>query len=424
MTTISPTRGRTWRDLRVDGERLLGDIAGLARYGRDDRGGVSRTGFSAADNAARVHLVRTATDAGLDAEVDPAGNVLFRRRGLRDPGPSLLMGSHLDSVPHGGHLDGAYGVVAALEVLRTLNDRRVPMPVEPVAVAWANEEGSLFPRLFFGPRARTGSLAAPGEITDTAGRPLREPLLAAGGDLDRIGDAVWADGAIDSYLELHIEQGPVLERAGLPIGVVDAIVGRTMFDITVHGRAGHAGTTPMELRADALTAAARLVLAIEQLAGQDGVCRVATVGCAEIEPNVGNVIRASVRRRAEGREGDADRLRAAERAVLAAAARVQTVAGVVIEVVPGERTSPVPTDPALRRVIAAASERIGAPYEMLSSGAGHDAQIVADVAPVGMIFVPSRDGVSHTPAEATDDADLVTGANVLLHAALCIAAAD
>jgi N-carbamoyl-L-amino-acid hydrolase len=402
----------------VDAGRLLGVLSSLAEIGADPLGGVTRHGFSPEDARAIGHLSGLARRAGLQANVDQAGNLLMRRATAADTAPVLLIGSHLDTVTNGGPLDGAYGVVAGLEVLRVLSENAVPLAREPVVVAFANEEGARFPEPFLGSRALTGQLGElPHDVHDRNGESLRRALRAVGGDFDSVADARWPGGAIAGYLELHIEQGPVLEQAGVPIGVVDAITGRVVFAITLSGTAGHAGTLPMRLRRDPLVAAAQLVLDIESVA-RDGLCMVATVGCVDVRPNVTNVVPGIVQMTAEVRDGDEGRLVAAEQTIATAITRLREQAGVRVQLSVTARTAPVRTDQELRREISAAATGLGLTTMRLSSGAGHDAQIVGAVAPMGMIFVPSHGGVSHVPEEHTEDVDLVAGANVLLHTVL------
>jgi N-carbamoyl-L-amino-acid hydrolase len=406
-------------ELRADGPRLLELLRTFATFGADEAGGVTRVGFGAAENAVRRYLASVARDAGLTAAVDTAGNLIIRRdRPVPPGGGVLLMGSHLDSVVNGGRLDGAYGVAAAFETLLVLAEHDAPMRHEPVAIAFANEEGSLFPQPFWGSMAVAGTLTDPAAATDTTGRSIREPLADAGGDLDRITEAVWPSGAIAGYLELHIEQGPVLARQGYPIGVVDGIVGRTVFDIEVLGRQNHAGTTPMNDRTDALVAAARLVLRIREIAAERRACAVSTVGSLTVQPSVTNVVPGQVRLTAEIRDLRSDRLRDAESAVVAELDAVRAEFGVRVDTEVTLRAAPRPTDPLLRAAVADAANHLDLPWLPIASGAGHDAQIIADVAPVGMIFVPSRDGISHAPDEFTEDHHLVAGADVLIQSAV------
>jgi N-carbamoyl-L-amino-acid hydrolase len=257
---------------------------------------------------------------------------------------------------------------------------------------------------------------------DDAGRPARDYLVDAGGDPGRLAEAAWAPDRIKAYLEPHIEQGPVLERLGLPIGIVDGIVGRTILETEIRGEQQHAGTTPMSDRRDALATAAEFLLWIRQIAAEDHVCSTSTVGHLAVSPNTTNTIPGLVRLRADLRDTDPGRLIQAESAVRAAGARMQQETGCEITVQTVHQSAPARTDPKLRQVIADAAAELGLSGQVMPSGAGHDAQIVARIAPVGMIFVPSRGGVSHAPSEDSSDAALVHGADVLLGAALRLAA--
>ena len=405
--------------LRLDGPRMLRCLEELARIGADPAGGITRLGLSPQEHEARIFLRDQCLAAGLAADTDPAGNLLVRRAGPRHAkAPVLLVGSHVDTVVQGGRLDGAYGVVAAIEVLRTLHERGVGTPVELVAVAFANEEGALIQTPFWGSRALAGSLPDGLSATDRAGRPVSEYLAEVGADPDRLADAAWPSGSVAAYLELHIEQGPRLEREGVPIGVVEGIVGRAIFDIEVAGEAQHAGTTPMPARRDALVAAAEIILQIKRIAADRDLCATATTGYLENSPNVTNAVPGRVRLTAELRDISADRLDAAEAALRKECARVAAASGCAVEVGISSRSRPVATSPDLRWVIREAAESLGLAHLTMPSGAGHDAQIVADLAPIGMIFVPSKRGISHAPTEDTAPGDLIQGANVLLHSVL------
>jgi N-carbamoyl-L-amino-acid hydrolase len=402
----------------IDGDRLLRRIDEIATIGRSAGGGIERLGFSAADREARAYLVREAAAASLLASTDAGGNILIRRPG-RAGNPSLLLGSHLDTVVDAGRLDGVYGVVAALEVLQVLAEADVEAEHEPVALVLANEEGGLFPQPFWGSMVLAGRLAdLPAEPLDRHGRPLRGPLAVAGGDLDALAGAAWPPGSVTGYLELHVEQGPVLERLGVPIGVVTAITGRCVLTVRVRGVAGHAGTTPMVGRRDALAAAAHLVLAVEDLATRRDLCRVATVGHLDVRPDSPNTIADDVTLSVDLRDAEPARIDAAEAEVRATLATVAAATGTTIAVVARTRSEPVATDPALRAVVHRSARELGLPAIELCSGAGHDAQIIADIAPVAMVFVPSIGGRSHVPSEDTTPADLLAGAQVLLRTAL------
>jgi len=406
----------------INASRLLDRIETFAKIGGNSHGGITREGFSPADLQACARLSEEARLAGLDSTVDAAGNVLIRRpegvRGAKDR-RVLLLGSHLDTVANGGRLDGAYGVLAGLDVMQAIVESGAEPAYEPVLVAFANEEGALFPQPFWGSKVLAGALEMlPDDPCDHSGRSLRHPLALAGGDLTALRTAVWPAGSVAAYLELHVEQGPVLEREGHTIGVVDSITGRTQLTVEIRGSAGHAGTTPMEMRRDPVTVAARVVLAAEDLAREQRLCRVATVGWMEVQPNSPNTIAESVRLTIDLRDSVPSSLENAEEALRTSLASLGKQADVHVDIRVDARAAPVATDPTLRAAITASARELGLPHRTLPSGAGHDAQIVARIAPIGMIFVPSIGGVSHVPEEDTAAADLVAGARVLLRTVL------
>ncbi|WP_406498905.1 Zn-dependent hydrolase [Streptomyces sp. NBC_00846] len=412
---------RSDTSLRIDGARLLNRIDRLAEIGGSEDGGVTRMGFSDADQEGRAYVARQAVEAGLSALVDAGGNLLIRRPDdhQHSTRPPILVGSHLDTVANGGRLDGAYGVIAALEVLQTLHEAGAETDHETIAVGFANEEGALFPQPFWGSMVLAGRLdALPSEPEDYAGKPLRDALARAGGDLSQLRTATWAPGSLTAYLELHVEQGPVLERLGRSIGVVESITGRTHMSVQLQGKAGHAGTTPMEGRQDPLVVAASLIQAVQSLATKEKLCRVATVGRLEVQPNSPNTIPDAVRLDIDLRDSEPARLDAAEHTVRGTLAALARLGGVRATIESTVRSAPVHTDPRIRDAIAASATELGHSQDSLPSGAGHDAQVVADLAPVGMIFVPSIDGVSHVPSERTAPKDLIAGAEVLLRTVL------
>ncbi|MFY1671405.1 Zn-dependent hydrolase [Plantactinospora sp. WMMB334] len=407
--------------MAIDGARLLDRIERFAAIGRNATGGLDRVAFGDDDLRARAEFLREAAAAGLAGSVDAAGNILVRRPpGLARPDlPALLVGSHLDTVVNGGRLDGAYGVLVALEILQTVVEHGVELSYEPVAVVFANEEGARFPQPFWGSRALAGHLdELPAEPCDHDGAPLRGPLARAGGDLDRLATAAWPPGSVAAYLELHVEQGPVLEAGGERIGVVSDITGRTLLIAVVRGGAGHAGTTPMDLRCDPLAAACRMVLAIESLSREQRLCRVSTVGRLDVRPNSPNTIARDVTLTIDLRDGDPARLAGAEQAARDLVASIAAERGAEAEVSVGTRSGPAHADAGLMAAIAESAAELGHAHRTMPSGAGHDAQIISSIAPFGMIFVPSVGGVSHVPEEDTADADLIAGAEVLLHTAL------
>lgn len=400
----------------VDGRRLLDRLAALARIGGLPGGGVTRLAYSPEDVRARELVAGWMAEAGLQPSVDPAGNLLGRRPGGGARG-LLAIGSHLDSVVEAGPLDGAYGVVAAVEVADALTRAGVRLRHDLVVVAFSNEEGARGTPGMVGSQAIAGlltdaDLAAP----DAEGVPLGERIAASGGDPGRIAAAAWRE-PLAAFLELHIEQGPVLDAAPAVVGVVTGVTGRANVDVHVTGVANHAGTTPMRARRDALVAAAELVLAVQRL-GRDGHVRVATAGQISAAPGVWNVVPGAATLTVDIRDADDARVDRAIELLREAAAGVAARTGTRIEVRRGPSVPAVPTDPRLAGAVAAAADALGLPRLNLPSGAGHDAQVMARLGPVGMAFVPSVAGVSHSPRERTRPEHLVAGANVLLNALL------
>lgn len=388
----------------VDGPRLLGRIEELAKCTATPGRGVTRPAWSPAWRHAADLLVHWAETAGASCFVDGVGNVIAERPGLDSAAPALVTGSHLDTVPEGGRLDGAYGVVAAWELLAVLHDSAVHLRHPLRAVAFVNEEGvDVAPY--------TGSRAAAGRIGADELAGLAPILADAGLAPTPAADLAWP--AVTAFVELHIEQGPVLDSEAVPIGEVSAITGQQRGNIVVTGRTNHAGTTPMDMRRDALTAAAELVLRVEALAGPDG-CDVATVGRLDVHPGAGNVVPGRAAMSFDLRSVDDQRMAVAVERLRQAAAEVARARRVEVEVVPQPPVPAVAMDRRVRDAVAQAAVAAGLGCRALPSGAGHDCAILAGLGPTGMIFVPSVGGVSHHFSESTPDDALVRGAQVLL----------
>jgi N-carbamoyl-L-amino-acid hydrolase len=410
-------------ELRIDLGRLRGDIEALAAIGKDPTGGISRPAWSPAHEEARAWLLGRLREAGLAARVDPAGNI-FGRLGDGAPStPVVMTGSHIDTVPRGGPLDGALGVLAGLECLRTLAAAGVPLTRALEVAAFTDEEGRFYG--FFGSRAMTGSLdrALAARLTDPAGLPLPEAMRGAGFDLARAPEARREPGEIAAYVELHIEQGPWLETVGVPIGVVEGIVGIRRFRLTFVGQPDHAGTTPMDRRRDAFFTAAEYATKSRDLVvrGGQGVA-VTTIGVVDVRPGVPNIVPERAALLQELRDVDPARLDGLASRTLQAARRVARRRGLVLEVEHLMRAEPVRMSPRIQAAIEAAAEGLGLPTRRMPSGAGHDAQVLAAVTDAGMLFVPSQGGRSHRPDEWTDWPALERGANVLLATLLRLAA--
>lgn len=394
----------------LDGPRLLAHLDELATCG-GTAAGVTRLAWSGEDVAARRMVTSWLGPTGVPARLDAAGNLIAELPGRQAGLAPLVMGSHLDTVVDGGRLDGAYGTVAAFEIVAALaaGGERLRHPLR--AVAWANEEGVNAPA-FTGSRAAAGmavDLDAPGPD----GRPLRERIAEAGGDAAAFASAAWP--SVAGYLELHIEQGPVLDQMALPIGVVTGITGSRWGWIRFEGQANHAGSTPMHLRADAIVAAAHAVLAVERLA-TEGPASVATSGMIQGRPGNANVVAGRSEVSFDVRSMDEAALDEAVSRLRGEVDRIAGMTGTAGGLAIVASAEAVGTHPAMRSAVAEASTALGKPFIELASGAGHDAQQVARLGPMGMIFVPSIGGISHNPAERTDPEHLVAGADVLLAA--------
>jgi len=399
---------------RVRGDRLLGDLDALARIGATPAGGVSRPAYSDDDVAARGVIRDLMRAAGLTPRVDAGGNTFGARAGTEGTLPPLVIGSHTDTVPDGGRFDGALGVLAAIEVARVLRDAGV-MLRHPLEVAdFQNEEGGLV-----GSRIVSGRLAADAlGLVATSGVTIRDGIARLGGDPSRLGDARRGTGSVAGYLELHIEQGRVLERAGARVGVVEGLVAIQYWEVAFDGVASHAGTTPMADRRDALLAAARFVDAVHAEVTARAGRQVGTVGRLTVFPGGANVIPGRVVLTLELRDLDTGVIASLFEHIQRRALSIADANGTRVTMTPTHANPPSPTHPAVRRAVADAARALGLPSHDMVSGAGHDAQNMATLGPSGMIFVPSVNGISHSPLERTDDEDVVNGANVLLGALL------
>ncbi len=404
-----PTAG--WR---VNGDRVNTWLTELSAFGRNPEGGVSRVGFTDADLEGRAHVRALMEAAGLDVAVDPAGNLIGRLAGSTPGALPLLFGSHIDSVPRGGNYDGTVGSLAAIEVIRTLRERgyrnRHPLWV----TVWCDEESGLT-----GSRGFIGQLSAQ-ELARPyrEGRTLAECIARIGGAPERLEGYRYAAGSIAGYLELHIEQGGNLERDGAQIGVVEGIVGIRSWDVTITGEANHAGTTPMDQRRNALLAASELILAVDRIVRAEPGRQVGTVGRLAVEPGAQNVVPGRVTHSIELRDLSMDKLERLWRTIEAEAEQIMQRRGTTWAAVERAINRGAAAAPALRSTVDAAARGLGLSTRSMPSMAGHDAQSLAAIGPMGMIFVPSVGGISHSPREFTRPEDVTNGVNVLLHAVL------
>jgi len=410
--------------LHVNAQRLLDDLAALAQIGATPEGGVSRPALSPADLAARDWFRQRVTEAGLTFRQDGAGN-LSAILPAADPaaGPAartLLCGSHLDSVPDGGRFDGALGTLAALEALRTIREAGLNLPVHLEAIAFTDEEGDLVGLL--------GSQAVAGQLTQAAmdhprgGRDRLRAGLARAGLSDSSLLGAWRDPAsLLAFVELHIEQGTRLEDAGLDLGVVTSIVGIRSLWLTFTGQAAHAGTTPLDRRKDALWGAAAFIGRARALVADRFAPGVLNCGMLHAESGAFNIVPGRVRLALEFRHASEAQIDSMQAALLALAAEIAAAHGLALEVEEASRAIAAPLDAGVIAAIEAAAGRLGLRHTRLISFAGHDTQAISRIAPAAMVFVPSVDGLSHNPAEATRDEDEIHGADVLLHSLLILA---
>jgi N-carbamoyl-L-amino-acid hydrolase len=403
-------------DLRINGSRLWNSLMELARIGATEKGGVKRLALTDLDRQGRDLVVQWGREAGLAITVDRIGNVFMRREGSNPALPPIVTGSHIDTQPTGGKFDGNYGVLAGLEVVRTLNDLDIRTEA-PIEVAfWTNEEGSRFVPVMMGSGVFCGAFSL-----ETAYAARDVGGLSVGEELQRIGyQGEETPGAhpIGAYFETHIEQGPVLEDADKVIGVVPAVMGLSWYDCTVEGMEAHAGPTPMHLRRDALQVATRIMQETVAIANRYPPYGRGTVGMVQVFPNSRNVIPGRVKFSIDLRNVNEELLNTMHGEITAFVDRTSQETGLSVQL---ERVSyypPCPFHPDCVDAVRTAAAKLGYSTMDVVSGAGHDAIYVARLAPAGMIFVPCKDGISHNEIEDAQPAHLEAGCNVLLHAML------
>jgi N-carbamoyl-L-amino-acid hydrolase len=409
-------------DLRIDGTRLwqrleaLGEIGAV--HGPNGERGCARLALTDADREGRDLVVSWMSDLGMAVSMDAIGNVVATRAGSDPTAAPVMVGSHIDTVVTGGRFDGNLGVLAGLEIVETLAQRNIVTERSIQVALFTNEEGARFAPDMLGSLVYVGGLAVEEALDVIAA----DDGARLGDELTRIGYAgptpVPAAGFPDSYVELHIEQGPVLEREGVTIGVVTGVQGISWTEVTLTGQSAHAGTTPMRLRHDAMAVAARAIHEVRLIAGYLGPPQVATVGRIDVHPNLVNVVPAKVVFTLDLRNTDDAVLKDVEAQVFAACRAYADDEGCEISMRTLARFEPVEFESGMVDLVEATAQRLGHSTMRMPSGAGHDAQMLARVCPTSMIFVPSVNGLSHNIAEYTTPADLEAGANVLLQVIL------
>ncbi len=405
------------KEIKVNPQRMENRIFELAKFGKDSSGHGYRVAYSRGDIEGRAWYMGLMKKAGLEVTVDHAGNIIGKRKGKNPSLKPIAFGSHIDMVPDGGNYDGCTGSVGALEVIEVLNENKIATLHPLEVIIFSNEEGGTV-----GSIAMAGHFSHEGlRIVSQSGRTIAEGVKAIGGNPDSLQYSARRKGDLAAFLELHIEQGGILEKENIQIGVVEGIVGIEHWLVTIEGFANHAGTTPMNMRQDALLSAARIIVAVnEVITGVEGK-QVGTVGKIAALPGAFNVVPGKVTLALEIRDLSYDKIWQLFHDIEKRAASIATASGTRISFEYHVNPSkPALTDKVLQDKIAASARDLGLSYKYMQSGAGHDSQEIAQIAPVGMIFVPSVGGISHSPKEFTKASDMANGANVLIRTILAI----
>ncbi len=400
--------------VRADATRISNRVNELSQFGALPNGGVNRVAFSEADIAGRNFVMVLFKQAGLEVTIDPAGNIIGRREGS-DPGMApICFGSHIDSVPSGGNYDGVAGVLSGLECIELLNENKI-VTLHPLElIVFTDEEGGLI-----------GSMSMNGTITDkdldrisNSGKIIRQGIKDIGGNPDMIKEVIREKGDIAAFLELHIEQGAILYNEDLELGIVEGIVGIETWAVTIEGKANHAGTTPMNLRKDALVGASKLIIAVNNIASSIPGRQVGTVGKISVEPGASNVVPGKVSLTIELRDLSNDKIHEIFDIIVKEMKIIEEESGLRISYVKDHTNISALMDDRIKSLLEESAIELGLKHKMMPSGAGHDAQAMAKIAPTGMLFVPSRDGISHSPLEYTSTDDIAAGASVMYHTIL------
>jgi beta-ureidopropionase / N-carbamoyl-L-amino-acid hydrolase len=400
---------------QINADRLHENLMTLATYGKNAQGGSDRVAFSSHDIEARRYMKSLMEKAGLEVSVDFAGNMIGRKQGKNSNLNPISFGSHIDEVPNGGDYDGPVGSLGAIEVVQTLTENGYVTDHPLEVIIFTNEEGGVV-----GSRAIVGALNQQAlQVVSNAGVTQAEGIKLLGGDPSRISELKRNPGDVAAFLELHIEQGGNLYNEKLDIGVVEGIVAIEWWEISFKGKANHAGTTPMDLRKDPMLPAAELILEVNRIVNSFEGRQVGTVGKIQAFPGAGNVIPGEVKLNLEIRDLSSEKIWTIYQEIEAKAKELAAKSGIELEIKHIEVASkPALANPMIRKIIQNQAEKLGFTTKSLPSGAGHDAQEMARIAPMGMIFIPSKDGISHAPEEFSTKEDIANGANVLLQTIL------
>lgn len=405
----------------IDGERLWDRLTELSSVGKQGSRGVTRLSFTEDERAAKNLVASLMEEAGLSVREDAVGNLIGRKEAANRDAPVVLIGSHLDSVYNGGNFDGPLGVLAGIEVLQAMSERGLQTECPIEIIAFTDEEGARFSFGMVGSRALAGTLAPSNlQHEDEQGISIAESMRNSGLSPDSIGDAAYPKDSIKAYVELHIEQGKILENEDLPVGIVTGIAGPLWLQFVLEGEAGHAGTTPMNLRHDALATAAHIMRSIEAEASQTG-STVGTVGQLNLSPGGINIIPGRVEFSLDLRDISEQVRDEVEQRIVEEGGRLCEERGIGLNIETLQRVAPAPCSELVQNAAKAACEKLGLKPYFLASGAGHDGMQLKDLCPIGMIFVRSQGGISHNPAEWSSKEDCAHGANVLYHTVLNLA---
>jgi N-carbamoyl-L-amino-acid hydrolase len=404
-------------ELKVNQKRLSTSLQKLSTYGKNEAGGSDRVAYSQYDQEARKYIKDLMAKAGLEVSTDFAGNLIGKKTGSNPKLKPIAFGSHIDEVPNGGDYDGPVGSLSAIEVVHTLSENNwiTNHPLE--VIIFTNEEGGVI-----GSRALAGKLNPEAlKIKSSSGLTQYDGIKTVGGDPDRISELKRNPGDLAAFLELHIEQGGNLDREGIDIGVVEGIVAIEWYEFTFKGFANHAGTTPMNMRKDPMLPAASLILAVNEIVKSFDGAQVGTVGKIEAFPGAGNVIPGEVKLNVELRDLSSEKIHRVYHEIEKKAKMLAEESGTEVSINHIEVASePALANPDIQKVIESSATALGLSSMYLPSGAGHDSQEIARIAPIGMIFIPSKNGISHSPQEYSAPEDISNGANVLLQTILAL----
>ena len=403
--------------IKVNNERLHKNLIKLTEFGINSNRGNDRVAYSDYDISARKYLINYLEKIGTQVNIDYAGNIIALRKGLKKNLKPISFGSHIDAVPNGGHYDGNVGVVSSIEILEVFNENKIYTDHPLELIIFSNEEGAIF-----GSRAIAGKIENKTlDVKTSSGYTIREGLKRIGGNPEKVLELARKKNEVHAFLELHIEQGNILNSSKTDIGVVEGIVGLKWWDVIISGFANHAGTTPMNSRQDAMIAAAKFVLKVNQVVNSIEGSQVGTVGRISAYPGAPNVIPGKVVLSLELRDLSKEKIQLLFKNIKEESNIIATQTNTKFEFKPLDATAePALTDSRIQKVIDEVSINLGYSTKFMPSGAGHDAQDMAVITPTGMIFIPSIDGISHSPEEYSTPESIIKGANVLLNSVLTI----